>query len=88
MVCSEILKLLQILHKVLSKKTILSYNIRGPPSALAEKSVKSLPPPSQGSSFMANHPRKQNKSGQRTAEEPVTKIIKVLGIEELSYQET
>lgn len=41
MVCSEILKLLQILHKVLPKKTILSYNIRGPSSALAEKSVNS-----------------------------------------------
>lgn len=79
----------QTLRKLLAKKIVLSYDIRGPPSALGEMSEWwSLFPISWGFSSEAKHPRKQNKSGQRMVEEPVMKIIKVLGTEELSYQGT
>lgn len=77
------------LHKLLTKKTVLSYDLRGPPSALGEERV------SGGACFLswgfsseAKNPRKQSKSGQRIVEETVMKIIKVLGTEELSYQGT
>lgn len=47
-----------------------------------------LAPSSQASCFVIKRLRQQKKSGQGTIEEPVMKIIKVLGEEELSYQGT